>query len=116
MLCWCHVNYDKPYPDRMRKEALGAYARKDKRQVRKLHGSISQISMQTEIHFFGADKFLFDFAYNAKLYTEATNCCIFAQVEPNAKYIKAKFHNSKSAQVPQAIDKIQIARHLFLDF
>ena len=33
MVEWCQVNYDKPYPDKERKAALGHYAQKDKRQV-----------------------------------------------------------------------------------
>ena len=33
MVEWCQVNYDKPYPDKGRKAALGVYAQKDKRQV-----------------------------------------------------------------------------------
>ena len=31
---WCRINYDNPYPERAQKDALGAYASKDDRQVR----------------------------------------------------------------------------------
>ena len=71
--------------------------------------------MQTESHFFGADKFLFDFAYDAKYKLKLTIVVSLHKWNPTPNISKLS-HNLKCAQVPQAIEKIQIARHLFLDF